>query len=411
MLALLRPRIEGGAVVDKQFSSSCGCDTEDPDHDPSDDGPYYAATKKDGGAGEEGEDGEEGEKDSASSRPDNVATIALDILAQTGVFRNGRLVGGSDIFVSNVREPLTPFTNALTMTGTREDTECAIDKIDERTNTCLDNKTLSAVESYVKSKGVEVSDKRDVIKKAKEVTECDGETCVLRNIFSFLKTKGLDADAVVRMTVPNLKVLGPKDNTRWLDNVNIDETLQAWAREFPDFYPYDFCMMDFAKRNGSLKRIPLSRVLSGAVVKLGYGHDPIERKCKRMACVLNTDVSTGPGKHWVCVFVDCSGPEVWTIEYFNSSGNNPTEEVTAWIESARRDLREYLKRHQMHRTIAVVNYNQRHQESKSECGVFCLFYIRMRLMGTPTEAFENKKISDDDMVAFRKHLFSRVSLP
>jgi hypothetical protein len=35
----------------------------------------------------------------------------------------------------------------------------------------------------------------------------------------------------------------------------------------------------------------------------------------------------------------------------------------------------------------------------------------MRLMGTPTEAFENKKISDDDMVAFRKHLFSRVSLP
>ena len=176
---LLRPRIEGGAVVDKQFSSSCGCDTENPD-DPHDD--QYDESVVRGSRHVGGREG--------SSRPDNVATIALDILAQTGVFRDGRLVGGSDVFVSNVREPLTPFTNALTMTGTREDTECAMDKINAQTNTCLDNKTLGAIESFVKSKGVEVADQRDVIKKAKEVTECDGETCVLRKHFLVSEDEG-----------------------------------------------------------------------------------------------------------------------------------------------------------------------------------------------------------------------------
>ena len=158
-------------------------------------------------------------------------------------------------------------------------------------------------------------------------------------------------------------------------------------------------MSDFFKTRGSLATIKICDILDGKVSdKTAAG--TVTRPCKRICCVLNTDVSTGRGIHWVCLFVDCSGPTI-SIEYWNSAGNPPFMNATKWMEQARAELMSCTKKQV--NTVLVTSVP--HQESDSECGVYVLFYIRKRLEKTPYQYFMDKRIPDSEMTEFRKYLF------
>jgi hypothetical protein len=47
--------------------------------------------------------------------------------------------------------------------------------------------------------------------------------------------------------------------------------------------------------------------------------------------VINTDKSTGGGIHWFAVFGDFRDASAPTIEYFNSSGKMPMNEIIYWM--------------------------------------------------------------------------------
>jgi Ulp1 family protease len=49
--------------------------------------------------------------------------------------------------------------------------------------------------------------------------------------------------------------------------------------------------------------------------------------------------------------------------------------------------------------------NIRHQDGSSECGVYCLYFIRSRLEGTAFARFLNARISDEAMILFRRYIF------
>ena len=212
----------------------------------------------------------------------------------------------------------------------------------------------------------------------------------------------------------NFKEQGPRDGNAWLSNINIDKTLQKWAVEFEDLFVFPFCMSDFYKTRGSLATINVCDVLEGKVgQKTASGS--VTRPCKRMCCVLNTDVSTGRGIHWVGVFVDCSR-EPYSIEYWNSAGNPPFLNAIKWMETSRaalikcngKDPQSSDRSTPSSIGKSVETYNVTsvpHQESDTECGVYTLFYIRKRLEGTPVQYFMDKRIPDSDMTEFRKYLF------
>lgn len=235
-----------------------------------------------------------------------------------------------------------------------------------------------------------------IVRQAAAVLGCDSESCVLTS--SQVKTK-IGSDVINREIAIKFKEQGPKNSNDWLSNINIDKTLQKWAVEFDDLYVYPFCMSDFYKTRGSLATIRPCDILEGKVSqKIASG--TVTRPCKRMCCVLNTDVSTGRGIHWVCMFVDCTKNPI-TIEYFNSAGNPPFLNAVKWMEQSRAELIKCTGKQV--ETISVTSVP--HQESDSECGVYCLFYIRKRLEGTPIQYFMDKRIPDIDMTEFRKYLF------
>lgn len=197
----------------------------------------------------------------------------------------------------------------------------------------------------------------------------------------------------------NFKPKGPGTwgSTALLDNFNIDESLQQWAKVGPTvfkkkFHHIPFQMIDFEDRKTELATT--------------YFPD-IVKNYDCFGVVLNTDVSTGPGKHWFCIYGDFtkkgSSEDPHTLEFFNSSGNPPTSEVHNWLESTQHQILKDTGK----RCKIVIAAPKRLQDSKTECGMWSLLYIQSRLKGYPPNWFYKVKVNDNDMIELRKHLFRR----
>lgn len=342
----------------------------------------------------------------------------------------GGITGGKECKSRNANND--PGFNPLTHI-TLDKTECINDANDD--GVCAPDKVVDALKKFVneKVKSVDKLQPKAILDLAKNKLGCKTEACVYKNstFQKFVSDNNIMNPNYLKSTVLQqyIKPPGPRDSLAWLDNINIDDTLAIWAREFSDFYPYSFNMVDFEGPvyygmedtgqkgfyKGSLERVHLEDILNGNVyVEQGPGFEPVKRPCKRMGCVLNTDTSTGTGEHWVALFIDCSGGksgnEPWTVEYFNSSGNFPPQSVDRFMTKAEQKLMAYQRdpEHDLKNGVEVVKSVAvtQHQQSNSECGLYSLFYIRSRLEGKPYEYFQDHVIEDCFMTEFRKYLFS-----
>lgn len=245
-----------------------------------------------------------------------------------------------------------------------------------------------------------------VVQEAAKVLGCSSESCVVAHPkfrrFVAEEGGGLGGVHVLDVEVDRrFKTTGPRNSTRLLSNYNIDGVLQQWAAAFPAFFNFGFNMMDFETAGGSLARTDLGDVLAGREVQdLGKQGGRVRRPCDTFACVLNTDVSTGRGKHWVAVFGDCRREDAWSLEYFNSAGNPPPPPVVRWLETSAARLGALSAR-----VDIVPLTNMRHQSSRTECGLYALYFIRRRLEGAPAEEFRSTFVPDEAMTEFRKHVF------
>lgn len=261
--------------------------------------------------------------------------------------------------------------------------------------------------------------------KAAEILGCDDEACVVSHgaVVDFLVEKDGNEMALKlkKEVLSHFAVAGPHDSTDLLSNFDLDGVLQGWALEFPTFFNCPFCMFDFETEGYLFGRIHMPAVYQGKAPQLVFSKSnpeapkTVRRPCTTFACILNTDHSSGKGKHWVCMFVDMRGDSEtpWTVEYFNSSGRPPPKQIIRWMEKtadALRDLRRSLTPDGKNVVHSMPVTKLSHQQTKTECGVYACFYIRARLEGnTPWQHFSDWRIDDSSMTAFRKHLFSGVS--
>lgn len=335
--------------------------------------------------------------------------IAADII---GEYSNEIILGGdydntnvdseininiSDSIIDNIETCEEVVGGLLTKTN---ESECI-----NGCDICSSKQTIKLMSKFINNIKPTVSNTKDedIVKQAEKILKCDSESCVLVNseFNNFVKEEVGNTNILKYELLKNFKTKGPRNNTDLLSNFNIDETLIRWSREFKDFYPCPFSMIDFNYVKNNFYNTDLSNIFSG---KASF-KDPINGinngPFKTYGCVLNTDVSTGRGKHWVCIFVDGRSNN-WTIEYFNSSGNPPCPDVNEWMETQRKKL---LGLNNNVETITVTNIV--HQKSNTECGMYVLYYIRSRLDGISYQHFLSKRIEDADVTKFRKHVFRK----
>jgi hypothetical protein len=247
-----------------------------------------------------------------------------------------------------------------------------------------------------------------LVRKAAKKLNCESESCVLSSkefravVKDVISPERLDIELETRF-----KTEGPRLTTDLLNNYNLDETLQRWAVTFKGFYPCPFAMMDFSTNGDLFGTISMADCLYGKQsAYFGKVLGDITTTFDTLGCVVNTDTSSGKGKHWVAVFVDCRDSKKWTIEYFNSAGRPPTKEITKWMAKQKHILEDYIEENKLNidvETIAVTDLE--HQDSKTECGMYALFYIRSRLEGKSYELFFRHLVPDSEMYEFRRHVF------
>jgi hypothetical protein len=303
--------------------------------------------------------------------------------------------------------------------------ECAEDAARDPDAPCVTQRVARVVEAFADSLNGEIAagaktallpsaatPGAQAIRAAAAALDCNSESCVV--VHPLFRQYVIDTHVIPESIIDleletRFKAQGPRDSTELLSNLHIDDTLQKWARAFPEFFPCPFAMMDFDRTKEKFATINLVNVLEGKEpLDLGPGFGVVRRACSCFGCVVNTDDSSGPGKHWVAVFVDCrpTGNTSWTVEYFNSAGRPPPKAMTRWMERRRAQLAAYrTETDRPGDVIAIPVTDMDHQQSQTECGLYALYYIRRRLEGVPSRFFFEQLIPDTAMIAFRSHVF------
>jgi hypothetical protein len=281
-------------------------------------------------------------------------------------------IGGDDLYKDSITQKLIP----------KEVSECSLIRVTSGgpQGTCLSGDAIKFLSAKA---GIDAS-VHDVISAIRSRYGAKSDKQLLNELPDTLK----EENSIF------FKVEGPTGTTL-LSNDNIDEIMQQWSKHFRDFFPYSFNMLNYTEYSFRRGRVVHERDTLASI-------DPRElfKKYKCCGCVINSDLYQGQGKHWMALFADNRDPSNATVEFFNSSGRGPAPEWLQWMNRVTRALNDINGRE-----AKIVTNHIIHQKSKTECGVFSLFYIWSRLNGIKAEYFDESKVPDAAMFEMRSHLF------
>ena len=228
------------------------------------------------------------------------------------------------------------------------------------------------------------------LEKLKQSYGCKDEKCVLQKAKDEGDIEPNEAKEIINTAI---KPAGPTDNT-WFNDKNIMDIMRRWE-SIPE---YKFCALNFAMLDweSNPEVDGLAQFNAKKICDAGY-------KC--FGCVCNTDKWSGGGKHWVSIFGDMRDDNVWTIEFFNSTGRTYNEFVKFTVKAANDINQNVLPVDSPIEVKHIVSNHKMHQQSNSECGAYALYYIWARMTGIPYTFFDDHFVPDSVMLKFRSSLF------
>jgi hypothetical protein len=269
----------------------------------------------------------------------------------------------------------------------KETVECAFHINIKNKKTCLEDEIITELQKFAKNIKQMNTSNYDVVDKLQKIYDCKSESCLLTKD----EIRANIGESIIENQLENrYKPNGPYNSNKWFSNNNIDKVLKQIEKKYKNkkFLHIEFQMRDFEKTNGSLSKI-----------------DMVQEYKKGMRCfgvIFNTDFSSGNGEHWFAIFGDLSKTPI-TIEYFNSSGEDPLPEIAKWMKDTKHKLEKELKKS----ATDVIVTKLINQKDNHSCGSYSLYYIISRLAGVPFEYFTNNIIGDKKMHEFRYHLFRK----
>jgi hypothetical protein len=174
----------------------------------------------------------------------------------------------------------------------------------------------------------------------------------------------------------------------WLSNEDIEKLEKELERVFASYEFLGTLPIDFGETSETGKCL-ISTLCSTDIRALA------KKGKTQIGIVFNTDVSTGPGEHWVAVFCDIRPDlEYPRMTYFDSYAQRPEKEIQKLMKA----WKVQWDKTGVHSKPMRLTYNTtRHQYENSECGMYSWYFHYCCLAGVPME----KKVPDAVVRGFR----------
>lgn len=182
------------------------------------------------------------------------------------------------------------------------------------------------------------------------------------------------------------------DPEQWITSDDIDSIEKQFERIFKEYKYVGTFPIDFDKHTQT------GECLVSALCSLNI-RSLYDKGYRQFGIVFNTDVSTGPGEHWVAVVCDISSElEYPRMTYFDSYAHKPEKQIQVLM----RRWKKQWDATNIHAKPMKLSYNgTRHQYEDSECGMYCVYFHYCCLTGVSME----KRIPDQVVRGLRGLLF------
>ena len=264
-----------------------------------------------------------------------------------------------------------------------------------KNNSCYDDETLLYLKNEWNKKNkikIKSTDPNKIwVELKNKITTCTHELCWLEQLIDNIKKKEItDKDFA-----PIAPISEWNKYNNWLSSTEFNKVMKQYMDKYSNFLYLGPSPIDFDK------------IVDGKCVWPTLCNIDIAKEYKKgkdkFGIILNLDTHDGEGSHWVAMFIDLKNKYVF---YFESTGSTMPPEVKTLIEKVKKQAL----------TIGIElkemdNMKVRHQYGKSECGMYCLYFIITLLEETnKPEKFLNKKIRipDKEMEKYRDIYFNKL---
>lgn len=211
----------------------------------------------------------------------------------------------------------------------------------------------------------------EITKRLKDACRAATHECIVRNL----------------ITKPAAPMSWKLNDEEWLSSDDVDRCQLAYMKLLPDYFyvksvPIDF---DTHTETGKCLVSSLCSLSLKDLYKKGY---------RRVGIVFNTDISTGPGEHWIAAFCDFRDElEYPQMTYFDSYAQKPEPEI-----------QKLMNRWSEQMPGMKLQYNAiRHQYKNAQCGMYCMYFLHCCLFD-----LDMKETIPDDVVAMMRPMFYKV---
>lgn len=217
---------------------------------------------------------------------------------------------------------------------------------------------------------------------------CDKESCWLRQQFA---RNNLTPELKSYTFAPESPKSWHKNINEWLSSIDIEKVMRQYEQAEPSFCflgptPIDF---DSIKMYGECVWEELCNFSM---------RDMLKRSKRKIGIVFNLDEHWKEGSHWTSMFIDVPSRQIC---YFDSGGDEAPIEVKNFVDRITRQGKELEIDFKFEQ-----NHPFEHQMNDSECGVYCLYFIREMIKNPNFNTFKKKRVTDKEMEKYRRVFFT-----
>lgn len=191
------------------------------------------------------------------------------------------------------------------------------------------------------------------------------------NSKKYINFQELKGGSVFYKEIKNIMKPKSPGDKEWLSTIDIRNVMNKYQKIYKDFLFLGPVPIDFEKIYDEITNMNIKSLCNNK---------------KQVGIVFNTDTSSGPGEHWLSLFLNMKDK---TICFFDSVGDRPPKQIKKLINNI------IVKSKNLGCPLKLIINKHQFQYDDYSCGIYSCFFLISRLEGNSCEKIFNKKMACD----------------